>query len=333
MKAIVISRFGGPDVLAFQDVPDPQPPQRGQIGVRVHATAVNRADLLQRRGRYPAPPGEPQDIPGLEFAGEVERCGPAAEAFRPGDRVMGLVGGGSYAEQVVLAQDLCLPVPAALSWSEAAAVPEAWATAFDALHRIGRIRPGEVVLIHAAASGVGIAAAQLARVAGARVIGLSRSVERRAALTALGLHAVLDATAQGLAQAIRQAAGDAGVDLVLDLVGAPAWELNLEVLAERGRLILIGLLGGATVEADLGRILHKRLSITGTVLRPRGLEERIELTRELAHGLLPLLAQGAVRPIVGATFPLSEARKAHAHVEANLGFGKTVLTADAAENR
>jgi putative PIG3 family NAD(P)H quinone oxidoreductase len=328
MRAVVIPRFGGPEVLELRERPDPVP-GAGEVLVRVRATAVNRADLLQRLGRHPAPPGSPPDIPGLEFAGEVERAGPDAASLEPGRRVMGLLGGGGYAEKVSVPAALCMPLPDGLSWAQAAAVPEGFLTAYDALHVRGRLAPGETLLLPAAGSGVGTAAAQLALAAGASVIGLSRTAEKRARLAALGLHAVLDPGAADLAAAIRRASGG-GVDLVCDLVGGSALALHLDALRDGGRLVLVGLLGGTQASVDLGIVLRKRLTLVGTVLRGRPLAEKIELTARFVRDGLPLLAAGEIRPVIDRCFPLAAAAAAHEHVERNASFGKVVLVVDGA---
>jgi putative PIG3 family NAD(P)H quinone oxidoreductase len=329
MKAVVITEPGGPEVLRLRDLPDPQP-RPEEVLVRVRATAVNRADLLQRRGRYPAPRDAPADIPGLEFAGEVSRCGARVRGLRPGARVMGIVGGGGYAEQICVHERLCLPVPERLAWEAAAAIPEAFLTAFDALERQARLSRGDSVLLHAAGSGVGTAAAQLALAAEANAIGLSRTAEKRRRLRDLGLRHVLDPAADGLADAILRAAGGEGVDLVLDLIGAAAWPLNLDVLKPRGRIVVVGLLGGTRAELDLGLLLRKRLTIVGTVLRSRSLAEKIELTAEFAERAGDLLADGTLRATIDRTFPLDRVAEAHALMERNATFGKLVLIVDGA---
>jgi putative PIG3 family NAD(P)H quinone oxidoreductase len=325
MKAVVISGRGGPDVLRIRDVPDPEPASE-EVVVRVRATALNRADLLQRRGLYPAPPGVPADIPGLEFAGEVARCGDRVRTLRAGARVMGILGGGGYAEHVRVHERLCLPVPEGMGWVEAAAIPEVFLTAYDALFRQAHLRAGEAVLLHAAASGVGTAAAQLAMAGGSTVVALSRSAAKRGRLAEMGLGKVLDPGREGLAEAIREAAGGEGVDVVLDLVGTPAWPLNLEVLKPKGRIVVVGLLGGSRIELDLGTLLFKRLTVVGTALRSRSLDEKIELTTEFADHMGGRLADGRLRAVVDRTFPLEQVAEAHATMERNANFGKLVLT-------
>lgn len=247
------------------------------------------------------------------------------ESLQRGDRVMGLVGGGAYATKIVAHERTCMHVPPRMSWTEAAAVPEAYLTAYDALFARGNLSPGESVLVHAAASGVGIAAAQIAHAAGARVVGGSRTPDKREKLASLGLMDVVDPADAELEDRIRLAAGPGGIDLVIDFLGAASWDLNLNVLAVGGRVVLVGTLGGSRVEADLGRLMAKRATVVGTVLRSRPLEERISLTREFAHRMLPLLSAGRLRPHIDRVLPLDEASEAHAAMEANENFGKIVL--------
>jgi len=325
VKAIVITRPGGPEVLETRDVADPVCGPE-EVLVEVHATALNRADLLQRRGRYPAPPGAPPDIPGLEFAGEISRCGERVTSLRPGDRVMGLLAGGGYAERVAIHERLCMSVPPSIDNLRAAAIPEAFLTAYDALFRRGDLAAGERVLIHAAASGIGTAALQLAGAAGARTIALSRAPRKRRRLEELGADRSLDPEHPELSRLIRDGSGGRGVDLVIDLVGGPMLDLNLEVLAGSGRLVVVGLLGGTRAEIDLGRLIRHRLTVVGTVLRSRPLEEKISLVREFSRRMLPLFAAGRLRPVIDRTLPLAEAQEAHAVMERNENLGKIVLT-------
>ncbi len=324
MRAIVITRFGGPEVLQIREVPEPAAGPE-QVVVRVRAAGVNRADLLQRRGLYPAPAGAPEDIPGLEFAGEIERCGEAVRGLQVGDRVMGILGGGGYAEKIVVHEQLCLRIPPAFSWEHAGAIPEAFLTAYDALFRCGSLSAGELVLVQAAGSGVGTAAAQLALVAGSRVIGLSRTAGKRRRLRKLGLQQVFDPAAAELADTILAATGGEGVDLVLDLIGAPAWPLHEAVLRQRGRIVLIGLMGGSRLELDLFQLMRKRLTMTGSVLRSRGRSEKASLVREFAERIVPLMTLGRVSPVVHCAMELAEAADAHRVMERNENFGKIVL--------
>jgi len=324
VRAIVITQPGGPEVLRVKQVAEPKPGPE-EVRVRVRATAVNRADLLQRRGRYPAPPDVPRDIPGLEFAGEVDQCGERVRSLQVGDRVMGLVGGGAHAEYVAVNESLCMRLSPGMTWEAAAAIPEAFVTAYDALFRLGSLCAGEVALVEAAGSGVGTAAVQLALVAGARVIGMTRSPEKRRRLEQLGLQHALDPTRPDAAEAILLASRGDGVDLVLDLVGASSWLLHERVLRERGRLILVGLLGGGRVEIDLASLMRKRLAILGTVLRSRTQDEKTALVRDFSSRILPLVTAGRVTPIVYCTLDLEQAAEAHALMERNENFGKIVL--------
>ncbi len=324
MRAVLIPRPGGPEVLELRELPEPVPGP-DEVLVRVRASALNRADLLQRRGRYPAPPGSPADVPGLEFAGEVERCGDRVAVLRPGDRVMGIVGGGAHAEKLRIHERECVRVPPALAWTDAAAVPEAFSTAWDALFVRAGLLAGEAVLVHAAGSGVGTAAVQLAAAAGARVAGTSRDAGKLRRLAALGVEHALPGDADDLVERVRLALGG-HVDVVLDLLGAGALALDLEVLAPRGRLVLIGTITGSRAEIDLGRVMAKRLTVVGTVLRSRSVEEKIALARDLERTVVPLLAAGRVRPVVDRVLPLDRIAEAHALMERNENFGKIVLT-------
>jgi NADPH2:quinone reductase len=319
MRAVVITRPGGPEVLEVRDVPAPEPGFE-QVRVRVRATALNRADLLQRLGHYPAPPGAPSDIPGLELAGEVEALGPGVTRWKQGDRVFGLVAGGSYAEEVVAHERTLARIPEGLDWASAAAVPEAFITAHDALFRLGGLRPGGRVLIHSVGSGVGLAAVQLAKAVHAISYGTSRTPAKLAGAQALGLSHTLPP--EGFARAV----GTSGVEVVIDFVGAPYLAQNLEALAPCGRLVIVGLLGGRQETIDLGVLLSKRLTVVGTSLRGRPLEEKILVTRTFEAEVVPLLAQGVVRANVDRIFPLEQVSEAHELMGSNANFGKIVLT-------
>jgi putative PIG3 family NAD(P)H quinone oxidoreductase len=289
--------------------------------VRVRAAGLNRADIHQRRGNYPAPPGWPADIPGLEYAGEVESPGPQVTRWSAGDRVMGLAGGGAHAEMVVVHQDEILPVPAGMSLTDAAAIPEAFLTAFDALRTRGRLAPGERVLIHAVASGVGTAATQVAKLLGAgAVIGTSRTAAKLERAREYGLDVPILSPAGSLVASV-----GAPVDIILDVLGGSALNQNLALLAPRGRLILLGFLQGSTTEVDLSPILRKRLEVIGTVMRTRQLDERVELLGSFEREFLPYLASGRARPVVGAVLPMSKIAEAHQAMEQDETFGKTVL--------
>lgn len=325
MRAVVIPT---PDTLEIRDVPRPEPGV-GQVLVRVRAVGLNRADILQRQGRYPAPPGAPADIPGLEFAGEIAALGDDVHEWRVGQRVFGIVAGGAYAEYLVAHERAIAEIPPTLDWSAAAAVPEAFITAHDALVSQAELRASERVLVHAVGSGVGLAAVQLVRAMGAIPYGTARGAEKIDAARRLGLEdgvVVAGGDLTAIAERARAWTGGAGVDVVLDLVGGGYVPASIDALAVRGRLILIGTLAGARAELPLGRVLRSRLTIRGTVLRARPLEEKIAATRAFAREVVPLLERGVVRPVVDSTFPLEEVRAAHARLESNATIGKVVLT-------
>lgn len=326
MRAVRVTRPGDPEVLELQEVADPAPGPE-EVLVEVRAAALNRADLMQRRGRYPAPPDAPSDIPGLEFAGEVAAVGERVREAAPGDRVMGLLGGGGYAERVTTPAGMALPVPAGLDWVRAAAIPEVFFTAYDALYRQAGFSAGDRVLVHAAGGGVGTAALQLARAGGASLVVGTASAAKLEALSAEGLapDVAVDRHEEDFAGVVAAETGGRGVDVILDMVGADYWEANVASLAELGRMVLIGLLGGSRVEADLGALLRKRARVLGTVLRARSRAEKLTLTAEVRERLLPLFGDGRLRPVVDRTFPLAEAAEAHRYMEADRNVGKIVL--------
>lgn len=325
MRAVVITRPGGPEVLSLEDRPVPQPGP-GEIRVRVHASALNRADLLQRLGSYPAPPGAPADIPGLEYAGEVDAVGEGAGLWAVGNRVMGIVGGGGHAEYVVVHEREGIRIPQNLSWEEAAAIPEVFLTAYDALFRQLDLTMGERLLILAVGSGVGTAALQLASAAGATVIGTSRTSAKLKQATEMGLEVGVDTSKEDLAEAVNQATYGSGVHAVLDLVGGKLLEASLRVVALRGRVVVVGTTGGSKVEVDLGLLLRRRIHLFGTVLRSRPLEEKIALAREFSNAVLPLISSGRIKPVIDSVFPFDAIRSAHERMEENASFGKIVLT-------
>lgn len=324
MKAIVIREPGGPEVLELRDVAEPDVAY-GHVRVRVRAAGVNRADLLQRAGFYPAPPGVPKDIPGLEYAGVVDAVGPGATRFAVGDRVFGLVAGGAYAEKIVAHERELSPTPENLSDLEAAAAPEAFVTAYDALFARGHLTPGERVLVHAAGSGVGTAAIQIARAIGCFVVGTSRTADKLDRCKALGMNAGVVPEKGAFAKQVMEATGGKGADVVVELVGGDYVGEDVAACAPRGRIVLVGLTGGASATLPLGGVLQKRLQITGTVLRARPLEEKIEAARMLERNISPWLAEGRVKVVVDRTFPLAEAAAAHAYVAGNESFGKVLL--------
>jgi NADPH2:quinone reductase len=327
VKAVVIVRAGGPEVLELREVPAPRPGVH-EILVRVHAAGINRADILQRVGRYPPPPGAVPDVPGLEYGGEVLELGVGASAWKVGDRVMGLVPAGAYAELVAVNEAVAMRVPAGWSMDAAAAVPEAFITAHDALFGQMGLRAGERVLVHAVGSGVGTAAVQLAKAFGARTFGTSRTATKLARAKALGLDVPINSSTEDVAEAVKRRTEGRGVDVVLDLVGAPTLAGSIAALARGGRMIVVGLTGGRTAPIDLGAVLSKRLTIVGTVLRARTLEEKIAVTAAFVREVLPLLEAGMVRPVVERSYRMSEAAEAHRHLESNGVFGKLVLRWD-----
>ena len=322
---MVITRPGGPEVLAVEERPLPTP-GRGEVRVRVRATAVNRADLLQRAGAYPAPPGAPVDIPGLEYAGEVDAVGDGVTELAVGDRVFGLCGGGAYAEAVLVHGREVARMPEAMSFTDAAAIPEAFVTAWDALCEQAALRAGERVLIHAVGSGVGTAAAQIARAVGARVIGTARTRDKLDRARSSGLDDAVLADQGTFAEGVLGATGGKGVDVVLELVGGRYLTEDLACVASRARIVLVGLLAGARVELDLRPILHRRVHVMGTVMRARPLEEKIAAARQLARHLVPLFERGTLVPVVDRVLPLARAAEAHAVVESNETFGKVILS-------
>ncbi len=326
MRAVVITEFGGPEVLRVQDVERPEPGPK-EILVRVKSSGLNRADLIQRVGRYPAPSGSPQDIPGLEYAGIVEAMGPDVTLWKIGDRVLGIVGGGGYAEFVVVHERTVVGVPAGVGIEDAGAIPEVFMTAFDALFRQMNLSEGETVLIHAVGSGVGTAAVQLTQSAGVRAIGTSRTKEKVERALELGLDVGILADEEW-PRRVSEASGGEGVDLILDLVGGAYLEGNLQVLANEGRQIVVGVPSGPKAQIDLRLLMGKRALIKGTVLRARPLEEKISLAREFEHRVCPLFAARRVLPIVDSTFSPDEASDAHRVMEENRNFGKLLLLWD-----
>lgn len=330
MQAVWIARPGGPDVQRIQQVPRPGI-AADQVLVRVRASALNRADLLQRQGRYPAPPGFPQEIPGIEFAGEIAETGPAARLWKPGDRVFGLTGGGAHAEFLVTHERLLARIPENLTWPEAAAVPEAFITAHDALWKQGALRPGETVLIHAVGSGVGLAAVQLTRAIRAVPYGTSRTAGKIDQARGCGLEAgiaIKDDSPESL-DAMVTAAGqwtsERGINVVLDLAGGPYVKASQKLMAPRGRLLLVGSVAGGSYELESRFVMGKRLQIIGTVLRARDLEEKIQATRTFAAEVVPLLASGTIRPNIDSQFKMSEIARAHERLESNRTVGKVVV--------
>jgi putative PIG3 family NAD(P)H quinone oxidoreductase len=323
MKAIVVTTPGGPENMKLAEVPDPVL-REGHVLVDVRATALNRADLLQRRGFYPPPKGE-TDILGLECSGVVAEVGAGVGSLRKGDRVMALLGGGGYAERVVIHERMAIPIPAALGFEEAAAIPEAFLTAREALFTLGQTRADDTVLVHAAAGGVGSAAVQLAHQAGARVVATAGSADKLARIQALGADTLVNYRTEDFAEAVNTATGGKGADVVLDFIGAAYWPKHAACLAIGGRCVVIGLMGGATAEVNLALLLMRRHQILGLVMRSRDLADKIAITARFVRETLPHLASGALRPVIDCVLPLGEAQQAHERMEANENVGKIVL--------
>jgi putative PIG3 family NAD(P)H quinone oxidoreductase len=326
MKAVLFTGKGGPEVIEWRETTDPAP-ARGEVLVRVRAAAMNRADLLQRRGLYPPPPGTRDDIPGLELAGEIVAVGDGVFAWKPGDRVMAIASGEAQAELTVVHERMLLRVPEGMSLEDAGAIPEAGVTSHDALFTLGGLRPGWPVLVHAVGSGVSTAAVQIAKAAGATVIGTSRTEEKLERARALGMdHGILVGKEEPrFADEVKRLTGRRGCPLVLDFVGAPYAAENLAALAPGGRIVVIGTMGGAKPTVDLSLLMRTRATIVGTVLRPRPLEEKIAASQAFARDVLPLVAAGRVKPVVDAVLPAARVREAHERMERNESFGKIVL--------
>ena len=323
MKAVTRSDDGGPEVLKLGQVPTPQPTET-QLLVDVRATALNRADLIQRRGGYPPPPGE-SEILGLEIAGTVSERGTNATGFKNGDRVFGLVGGGGYAEKAVIDYRMAMPIPDELSFEQAAAVPEVFFTANENIFTLSRLAADETILIHAGGSGVGTAGIQIARQAGAQVFVTAGAADKIERCVELGAVAGINYKKSDFVTEIERYTDGAGVDVVLDFIGAPYLARNLQILKTKGRLSQVGLMGGSTTEIDLGMVMRKRLQIIGSVMRPQSLEEKIAITQRFVGRWLPELKVGTIQPVIDTVFPLSQADNAHTYMEENRNFGKIIL--------
>lgn len=323
MKAVIVAKPGGPEELRLAEVSEPAL-TAGSVRIAVHAAALNRADLLQRRGAYPPPPGA-SELLGLECAGVVQEVASDVRDIQPGARVMALLSGGGYAEQAVCPASSTMPIPEHLSFAQAAAIPEAFLTAYEALFTLGRAQPGARVLIHAAASGVGSAALQLVREAGAVGIATAGSAPKRAFALGLGAAHAIDYRAGDLGAAVLAASEGRGVDVALDFIGASYAASHLQCLAPCGRWVLIGLLGGNQASIDLGIVLRRRLQILGLIMRTRSAEEKAAIVRSFGERFLPALAKGSLEPIIDRVYPVSEVRAAHERMESNANLGKIVL--------
>ncbi|QQS31559.1 MAG: NAD(P)H-quinone oxidoreductase [Acidobacteriota bacterium] len=326
MKSININGFGDDLDVSLSDVDDVREPAANEIRVRVHAAGLNRADLLQIRGLYPPPAGVDPRIPGLEYAGVVESAGIDVHTFSTGDRVMGITAGCSFAEYVNVHADTAMLIPDRLSFTEAAAIPEAFITAHDAAFVQAGLKEGETLLIHAVGSGVGLAALQMAAAKGIKTIGTSRTADKLERCKEYGLeHAIALPDGPEFAEKVMSETDSKGVDVILDLVGAAYFDENLRSLATKGRLMLVGLTAGRKAEFDMGPALTKRLTIKGTVLRSRSTEEKIDATRRFADEMLPLFETGKLRPNVDGVFAAADVKEALEYLSSDRSFGKVVL--------
>ncbi|WP_460701742.1 NAD(P)H-quinone oxidoreductase [Myceligenerans halotolerans] len=323
MRAVTISATGRSGKLSLSTISDPVP-EIGEVLVNVAAAGVNHADLLQRAGHYPPPTGAP-DWPGLEISGEIARVGPGVSGWHAGDRVVALLDGGGYADQVTVRATQILPAPRSLDLIDAAALPEAVCTAWDNLVTVGRLRAGEWVLLHGGSGGVGTTAIQIAKALGARVATTAGGPERAARCADLGADQSIDYRTQDFVELVREASGGAGADVVLDVVGAAYLTDNVRALAPGGRLVVIGLQRGRRGELDLAALMAKRATVTGTTLRSRPAEEKAAVVAAVREHVWPMVDDGRVRPVVHARLPLAEAQDAHDLLESGEVFGKVLL--------
>ncbi len=325
MKAIDMKDFGEADVLQLQDVADPEIRPHDLL-VRNRAAGVNRADLNHRRGAYGRADFGDSVLPGLEIAGEVVAVGDQVQGYRPGDRVMGIVGGGGYAELARIDYRMAIPIPANLDFIQAGAIPEVFVTAHEAMMHLGRLEAGETVLVHAGASGVGSAAIQLARALGAKVYATADGAKAQR-VREFGAELVIDYKNEDYAEAVARATGARGVDVIIDFVGAPYLERNVRSLAAGGRLVQVGLMGGKSATLPMDRLLFNHLQIMGTVMKSRPPEVKQAMVRRFRDRWLDAFASGAIKPIVDSVYPLAQAAEAHRRMEANLNIGKIMLDA------
>ena len=323
MLAVTLNGFGGPEVLTVSDIPMPKPGP-DQLLVRVRATALNRADTLQRKGKYPPPPGD-SDILGLELAGEVESWGSGVSGFSKGQRVFALVGGGGYAQYALVDKEMAMAMPPGWTFEQAAAVPEVFFTANETIFVLGELQRGESVLIHAGGSGVGTAGIQMAKQAGATVYVTAGSQDKIDRCLALGADAGINYKTHDFAEEIKRLTGGNGVDVVEDFLGASYLPRNLGIMKNGGRIIIVALMGGSKVEIDLSVLQRKRVKLIGSVMRSRPLADKRAITRRFQERWLPLLVSGKMKPIVDTVFPMGQVVQAHAAMEANQNFGKILL--------
>jgi putative PIG3 family NAD(P)H quinone oxidoreductase len=323
MKAVVLREHGGPEVLQIEDVPSPTFGAE-DILVSVAATALNRADLLQRMGFYPNPFPQGPEIPGLEFAGAVKAVGERVTAWKVGDKVMGIVSGGAYAEELALHERQAMAVPAGMSLHDAAAIPEVFITAWDALVVQGGLTSGRWAMVHAGASGVGTAAIQICKAIGARII-VTCSSGKVQSCKDLGADVVVDYSSQDFVEEVQKATNGKGVDVVLDVIGGDYVERNIASLAVKGHIIQVGVMAGKPMPFNVGLLLGKRASITGTVLRARPLDEKIAITQRFVTEMLPLFDTGALKPVIDSAYSMADIAKGHEFMATNGNVGKIVI--------
>ncbi len=332
MKAVYVKEFGGAENLEIREVENLSKPKEAEVLIRVKTSALNRADILQREGFYPAPKGFPEKILGLEFAGEVAEIGESVTSFKIGDRVFGITAGGAQAEFLLTDESLLARIPDNLNFTEAATIPEAFITAHDAIFTQGDLREGETLLVHAVGSGVGLAALQLAKAKNVKTFGTSRTTDKLEKCNEFGLDFGIVTTSElveenpnAFAEIVQYNNDGKGADVILDLVGAKYFAANLASLALKGRLILVGLTSGRTAEFNFGMALAKRAKIIGTVLRSRSTEEKAEATQAFVRDVLSLVAEGKIKPNLDRIFQVKNIREAHEYLESNVSFGKVVL--------
>lgn len=326
MKVVYIKEFGGPENLEVREIPDPPKPRESQLLIRVRAAGLNRADIMQRRGAYLPPAGYSPNVPGLEFAGEVIETGAGATHFKVGDRVFGITAGEAQAEKILIDESSAAVIPPNLDFVQAAAVPEAFITAQDAVFAQAQLQNSETLLIHAVGSGVGLAALQLAKARVISVIGTSRSDEKLSRCVDFGLDVSITAGAKPkFAETVMEHTGAVGANVILDLVGAAYFAENIASIAVKGRLMVVGLTSGAETEINLGTLLRKRVKITGTVLRSRSPAEKAEAVRQFVDEVIPLFVSGKIVPNVDRVFALADISAAHKYMESNTSFGKIVI--------
>ncbi|WP_426584472.1 NAD(P)H-quinone oxidoreductase [Mucilaginibacter sp. R-33] len=325
MKAIVITQPGGPEVLQLTDRPKPVI-ANDEVLIKVIAAGINRPDVFQRKGNYPPPAGAPADIPGLEVAGTVIEVGKAVTRWKPGDRVCALVAGGGYAEYCKAPEGQCLPVPASLSFPEAASLPETFFTVWSNVFDRGNLKPGESLLVHGGSSGIGVAAIQMAKALGSTVYTTAGSDDKCSFCEQLGANKAINYKNADFKEEIKALTNGAGVNVILDMIGGDYMPGNIDSLAVEGRLVMINAMNGREVQLDLGKVMAKRLIITGSILRSRDTAFKAAIAQNLEQKIWPLLSSGKIRPIVYKTFDASEAVEAHKLMESSTHTGKIVLT-------